>query len=218
HKDIVVDFEDLVCCVDALKDSQLKEATKWKQSHIAMRDEICGLKEEALRDLDAKIMWPIILLIICIINAAWCTLVTGKPIGFFDFLHTPEIPLQLDIAIGAVDSSKSEEFDIPCVKRLKVTEEPSSNSYELEQCSAASDKCNTKIKEVIRETQLVAFSTFQNAWLGFDDGCFARLVSGGRDYESVKNMLLVGLGQFIDVDNIVGIYGALSSDSMFKPV
>ncbi|KAL5980411.1 hypothetical protein ACLOJK_028319 [Asimina triloba] len=128
--------------------------------------------------------------------------------------RTREIHLQLDIAIGAADSSKSEESDIPCVKRLKVTEEPSSNCYELEQSSAASDKYNAEIKEVIGENQPVAFSTFQNAGLGFDDGCLARLVSGGRDYESVKNMLLVGLGQFIDADNIVGIYGALSSDSM----
>ncbi|KAL5998117.1 hypothetical protein ACLOJK_009052 [Asimina triloba] len=57
HDDIIVDFGDLVCCVDALKDSQVKEATKWKQSHMAMREEIRGLKEAALRrDLDARIM------------------------------------------------------------------------------------------------------------------------------------------------------------------
>ncbi|KAL6013464.1 hypothetical protein ACLOJK_003962 [Asimina triloba] len=46
------------------------------------------------------------------------------------------------------------------------------------------------------------------------DGCLARLVSDGRDFESVKTMSHVGLGQFIDADNIAIIYGALSSDSM----
>ncbi|KAL5997871.1 hypothetical protein ACLOJK_008803 [Asimina triloba] len=42
HKDIVADFGDLVCCVDTLKDSQLKEATNLKQSHIAMKEDIHG--------------------------------------------------------------------------------------------------------------------------------------------------------------------------------
>ncbi|KAL5983107.1 hypothetical protein ACLOJK_017188 [Asimina triloba] len=60
HKDIVVYFGDLVCCVDALKDSQLKEATKWKQAHMAMRDEIHGLKETTLRrNLDARIIFTL---------------------------------------------------------------------------------------------------------------------------------------------------------------
>ncbi|KAL6013462.1 hypothetical protein ACLOJK_003960 [Asimina triloba] len=43
---------------------------------------------------------------------------------------------------------------------------------------------------------------------------YCELVSDGRNFESVKTMSHVGLGQFIDADNIIIIYGALSSDSM----
>ncbi|KAL5997615.1 hypothetical protein ACLOJK_008545 [Asimina triloba] len=43
HGDIVVDFRELVCCVDVLKNSHLKEATKWKQSRMTMKKDICGL-------------------------------------------------------------------------------------------------------------------------------------------------------------------------------
>ncbi|KAL6002398.1 hypothetical protein ACLOJK_034330 [Asimina triloba] len=77
HKteDIVADFGNLVCCVDALKDSHLKEARKWKQSHMTMKEDIRGLKEAALRrDMEARVMKQTLAIVICILIAIICYL------------------------------------------------------------------------------------------------------------------------------------------------
>ncbi|KAL5997537.1 hypothetical protein ACLOJK_008467 [Asimina triloba] len=125
HKDIVVDFGDLVYCVDALKDSQLKETTKWKQAHMAMRDEIRGLKAATLRrDLDARIIW-------------------------------------YDATTAQLHGKYKDCY----------------NGYTTDSATH----------------WMLLFPLRSNVGLGFDDGCLARLVSDGRDFESVKTMLHVGL-------------------------
>ncbi|XP_058104001.1 inactive poly [ADP-ribose] polymerase RCD1-like [Magnolia sinica] len=128
---------------------------------------------------------------------------------------TREIKVQLEIAISAADSSKSEECDVPHVKRLKIEEKPkpSSNFYELEQVYTTGDKPDAELKEVIGENEPFTFPALQNPGFEYFHGSLVKLVSGGRDYDAVKTMLLVGLSQFIDADSIVGIYRASLSNS-----
>ncbi|KAL5993598.1 hypothetical protein ACLOJK_041847, partial [Asimina triloba] len=66
NKDIVVDFGDLVCCVDALKDSQLKRS--YKVEAVVHSNERGHVFEAALRrDLEARVMRLIQAISICII-------------------------------------------------------------------------------------------------------------------------------------------------------
>ncbi|XP_077237718.1 WWE protein-protein interaction domain protein family [Tasmannia lanceolata] len=126
-----------------------------------------------------------------------------------------EIKVQLEIAISGSDCPKSDEYggaSISHVKRLKVEENPANNHYELEENYGNYGKTYAEINEKIGENEPWVLSASQNPDFESMHGKLTRLVRGGRDFDTVKNKFLVGLGSFLDANNIVGIYrGSLAS-------
>ncbi|XP_077244794.1 inactive poly [ADP-ribose] polymerase RCD1-like isoform X2 [Tasmannia lanceolata] len=122
---------------------------------------------------------------------------------------TREINVHLDITINGSDSSKSGEYgeaSISHVKRLKVEGEPANNHYELEENYGNYGKACGDVNETIEENEPWALSASQNPEFESILGKLTRLVRGGSDFYTVQDKFLVGLGSFVDVNNIVGIY------------
>ncbi|KAL5975717.1 hypothetical protein ACLOJK_020043 [Asimina triloba] len=56
HEEMVTDFGELLHCVSALKEAHVTENANLKQKHKTMKEEIRGLKEARLREMEASIM------------------------------------------------------------------------------------------------------------------------------------------------------------------
>ncbi|KAL5982083.1 hypothetical protein ACLOJK_016152 [Asimina triloba] len=141
HKteDIVADFGDLVCCVDTLKNSHLKEARKWKQSHMAMKEDIRELKGAALRrDIEARVMKKTLATVICILVAIICYLTIEEfkdeevvAVKSLEFMETDIVAVvgQQSSVIAHVISHVANELQVPLLSFAATDPSLSSLQY-----------------------------------------------------------------------------------------